>query len=44
MSARCGLRLIAHKLVKNNQDALFKGLGMTQSYALTRRGHEVANA
>ena len=37
-------RLIAHKLVKNNQDALFKGLGMTQSYALTRRGMEVANA
>lgn len=37
-------RLIAHKLLKNNQDALFKGLGMTQSYSLTRRGEEVVNA
>jgi hypothetical protein len=37
-------RLIAHKLLKNNQDALLKGLGMTQSYSLTRRGREVADA
>lgn len=37
-------RLIAHKLGKNNQDALFKGPGMTQGYALSRRGEEVVNA
>jgi hypothetical protein len=37
-------RLSAQGLVRSNQDGLLPGRGITQSYSLSKRGEEVANA